>query len=301
MKSTKPPLTFIQQAKLLASRGLVADRGDLEIFLSNVNYYRFSGYLYPFRSKVGDNYLPGTTLEQIRNIYNFDSELRLLTLSAIEIIEIALLRTRMVECFSITHGAFCYTDINCFGSRLSKFDHIEMLDNIERNVDRSTEEFVSLYRAKYTSEPHLPFWMVAETCTFGQLSKIFYYLPHKVKVTLAMQFDLHYRDLGSWLHALSVARNICAHHARLWNRRLPVKPSIPSIKYHPEFYSPVKVSNDSYFVILAMLEYLVKTIYPDKSIKNDFEKLFVKYPGVPINKMGFPKNWHECAVFVKQK
>ena len=70
-------------------------------------------------------------------------------------------------------------------------------------------------------------------------------------------------------------------------------------KYHPEFYSPVKLHNDSYFVILALLEYLVKTIYPDKSIKNDFDRLLLKYPGVPINKMGFPTNWQDCAVFEK--
>jgi abortive infection bacteriophage resistance protein len=69
MKYTKPPLSFDQQAELLIARGLVADKADLEVFLSNVNYYRFSGYLYPFRSKAGDNYLPGTTLELIRNIY----------------------------------------------------------------------------------------------------------------------------------------------------------------------------------------------------------------------------------------
>ena len=69
MQYTKPPLNFSQQAKLLMSRGLVADQSELEAFLRKVNYYRFTGYLYPFRLLGTDDYLPGTTFEQVKNIY----------------------------------------------------------------------------------------------------------------------------------------------------------------------------------------------------------------------------------------
>ncbi|WP_349293799.1 Abi family protein [Marinobacter sp. M3C] len=33
--------------------------------------------------------------------------------------------------------------------------------------------------------------------------------------------------LQSWLHTLTIVRNICAHHARLWNRELGIKPELP--------------------------------------------------------------------------
>lgn len=297
MKYTKPPLTFSQQAELLIARGLKADKTELEAFISNVNYYRFSGYLFPYRSGVGDNYIPGTTLDQVRKIYYFDSELRLLTLSAIELIEIAILRTRMVEKFTLSCGAFCYTDIGNFDPKITVTGHQNLMDKIERNVDRSKEEFVNLHRAKYNSEAYLPFWKVAETCTFGLLSLVFRYLPHNVKVPIANQVNLHSRDLGSWLHSLTVVRNICAHHSRLWNRILPVKPSIPSLRHHPEFYNPNKIGNDSYFVVLAILEYLMKSINLSMSIKGDFLNLLSKYPSVPINKMGFPKNWRDYSIF----
>jgi len=46
----KHPLSFGEQAELLISRGLIADRNILIKILKNVNYHRLSGYLYPFRN-----------------------------------------------------------------------------------------------------------------------------------------------------------------------------------------------------------------------------------------------------------
>jgi abortive infection bacteriophage resistance protein len=50
MKYTKPPLTFDQQADLLLSRGLMAEKTELILKLKSVSYYRLSGYLFPFRN-----------------------------------------------------------------------------------------------------------------------------------------------------------------------------------------------------------------------------------------------------------
>ena len=296
MNYTKPPLDFNQQAQLLISRGLLANEGSLEIFLSQVNYYRFTGYLYPFRVPGTDDYQPGTTLDQVRNIYHFDKELRLLTLSSIEVIEISLLRTQMVERFTLAYGPFCYTDRNNFFSSLSVVDHQAMLAKIQQNINRSKEEFVDLYRTKYTSEKYFPFWMAVEAITFGQLSIIYRYLPMNVQVPMAKQLNLHSRDLVSWLHTITIIRNICAHHSRLWNRILPVKPSIPSRKYHPEFYLPNMVRNDSYFVVLVILKYLLDAISPGNTLIADFSALVANYPDVPLNRMGFPNNWQDYQI-----
>lgn len=297
MKYTKPPTNFHEQAKLLISRGLHADLEKLEDFLSRVNYYRFTGYLFPFRSENSENYVANTTFDQIKNLYDFDTELRSLTLSAIEIIEIAILRTQIVEKFTLACGAFCYSEHKNFSRAMPESKHQEMLKKIEENINRSKEVFVSLYRTKYVNDKYLPFWMVAESSTFGLLSIIFKFLPPNVQVPIAKQLNLHSRDLISWLHSLSNIRNMCAHYSRLWNRILPVKPIIPSEKYHPEFYSPAKINNDSFFIILAILKYLLDFISPEKQIRDNFVNLLAKYPGVLINKMGFPDNWQDYPIF----
>ena len=59
MEYTKPSLTYEEQADVLISRGLLADRDVLIATLQNVNYYRLSGYLYPFRN-ADDSFLDGT-------------------------------------------------------------------------------------------------------------------------------------------------------------------------------------------------------------------------------------------------
>ncbi len=47
---TKPALSFNQQAQRLISRGLIVhDPGELESYLSVVNYYRLSGYWYIYK------------------------------------------------------------------------------------------------------------------------------------------------------------------------------------------------------------------------------------------------------------
>jgi abortive infection bacteriophage resistance protein len=51
MEYKKPALTYEEQADLLLSRGLIAERSFLIEKLRSVNYYRLSGYLYPFRQK----------------------------------------------------------------------------------------------------------------------------------------------------------------------------------------------------------------------------------------------------------
>ncbi len=69
MKYSKPHLSLEQQAALLISRGLVADKQKLMECLANVGYYRLSAYWHPYRVRVNgviqDEILPGTTLDQV--------------------------------------------------------------------------------------------------------------------------------------------------------------------------------------------------------------------------------------------
>ena len=77
MKFTKIPKTYEEQADLLISRGLIAKKIQLIKTLEVVNYYRLSGYLYPFRSEntKDDAFGKGTTLEKVWRRYTFDRRL----------------------------------------------------------------------------------------------------------------------------------------------------------------------------------------------------------------------------------
>lgn len=86
MQYVKPALTFDQQADQLIRRGMVGERDLMIRRLSCVNYYRLSGYWYPFRDG-GDSFKPGTSFDEVWNRYAFDRRLRLLAIDAIERIE----------------------------------------------------------------------------------------------------------------------------------------------------------------------------------------------------------------------
>ena len=64
MKYFKSAISLEQQADLLLSRGFLAERDILISRLRSVNYYRLSGYWYPFKNE-DDTFKHNTTLEMI--------------------------------------------------------------------------------------------------------------------------------------------------------------------------------------------------------------------------------------------
>jgi hypothetical protein len=152
VKYTKPALSFEQQANQLLNRGLQTDRTRLIQILSRVSYYRLSAYWHPFK-RPDESFAPDTTLDKVWRRYTFDRQLRLLVMDAIERVEVAVLRTLMVEHHARKYGPFGYRDARNFRPEFAGLDHQRMVDEIDQATSRSREPFVDQFRAKYTSEP----------------------------------------------------------------------------------------------------------------------------------------------------
>ena len=89
MKYTKPALPISDQIRLLESRQLIiADPQKAAKCLSDISYYRLSGYMYPFKDLATGNFVGDLTFEEIIDLYLFDKELRLLVFDAIETIDV---------------------------------------------------------------------------------------------------------------------------------------------------------------------------------------------------------------------
>lgn len=293
MRYTKPPLNFEEQAQQLIDRGLiVSDQELLTRCLSVVNYYRLSAYWYPFKlidPITGmESFKPGTTFEEIWNRYTFDRRLRLLVMDAIEHIEVAIFRTIMVEQYTLKYGPFGYCEPSNF---IPKFEHIRMMENIEIGVERSKEEFVQRFKTKYFDEPFMPLWITAEIVTFGQLFTFYRFMHRAEKQCLAKRFDLFPPVFESWLHSLLFIRNTCAHHARLWNRKIPIGPKLPDKRHKPDWYDPIGIDNRRVYAILVILNYLLSYISDGNDWSARLNKLLLEYDGIPIKIMGFPDNW----------
>ncbi len=290
MKYTKPPLTISDQIKLLESRGLViAGKIEAEKYLSNISYYRLSAYLYPFKNLTTDDYAKGTTFENALDLYLFDRELRLLIFDAIERIEIAF-RTQLIYQPAMKSGAFWFRDAANFDDIARMNEHNYQL---ETEVERSSEVFVEHFKKKYDEEEIPPVWMSFEVLSLGLLSKFYQNLKFssQAKKDIAKHFGLNESlILQSWMRSITYVRNICAHHSRLWNRTLTSKPKIIRKPSRLWISEPLP-NNEKIYYFLCCLWYLLREVNPEALFVEKLKALFVKYPTVPLDAMGFPEKW----------
>jgi abortive infection bacteriophage resistance protein len=296
MKFTKPALSFPDQADLLISRGLLADRDALIRRLEQVNYYRLSAYWHSFRDPGTETFRPGTKFDVIWDHYVFDRQLRVVVMDAIERVEVAV-KTHLANELALKNGPFAHLDRANLPGLLSH-QHRSLLDKIQKEEDRSRELFVKHFHAKYTSETNLPLWMAIEVMDFGTILTLFRGADQYTKRTVASRYGVTGKVLESWLVSLNYVRNGCAHHARLWNRVLSVAPLIPNQANVPDFHTPQPPAPDKGYAILTILKYLLNVIAPQSHWAARLERLWTeKHPAIPIQRMGFPADWKDCPIW----
>lgn len=287
------PICTSDQVRRLISLGLPAeDETVLFERLSCVSYYRLKEYLISFKQE-DNRFSPGTTFDLVWRRYTFDRHLRLVTLDAIERVEVGVLRTRMIEWFMMTYGAKGHLERKNFRD---EFRHDNFLDDLEREARKSKENEVRKFFATYTEEKHLPLWIAAEKImSFGLLVTFYRGLNYYEQQDIARSLGIQPPVLNSWLIVLNYIRNVCAHHGRLWNLELSIKPFIP--RNDLRWYKPVNVENERVFSALTVLKYLLSYIAPQSQWQHRLEALLSLYPDIPIKSMGFPDNWEECPIW----
>lgn len=295
VKFTKPALTLEQQVEQLLSRGMKGDPAQMGRRLASVNYYRLSGYWYTYRNVDGSRFIPGTDFEVVWGRYVFDRELRLLAMDALERFEVAV-RARLAYEHAQAGGPFGYdTDPAAIfeGRADERAQFFKQLDDaVERN---GHEAFIKHFRGKY-QEDHArpPVWVAVEVLMFGDVVRLFRGSSHALQRRVADAFGVAAKVMESWLKTLNVIRNICAHHGRLWNRELGVKPKIPRDE---AWRTPVVVQPDRVFSVLTILAHLLWKIAPGSTWSLRVRDLVDGSPVAELGQMGFPADWHRCEVW----
>ena len=295
---TKHALSIAEQVRLAQSRGLdVGDHRTAETIFEKIGYYRLSGYWYPFKQE-GDRFENGATLEQIVKFYEFDRKFRLLVLNALEKIEIHL-RTLITEVIAHDFGPFGHENSDNFrddfgtnrvlNSPLSPHEY--WIEKLHQEAQRSSENFIKHYQARYTDFPRIPIWMAVEIMSFGTLSKCFQGLRVDQQRNISKVFNVHHSVLHNWIHSLSYVRNVCAHHSRLWNRALSVRAQAP--RNDDNFMrSHYKNQHGVYLVVLILRHLTMENLGA-----NDWAKAMVEllktWDSEPrwLNAMGMPVEW----------
>lgn len=277
---------------MLKQRGLVfGDEIKAEHYLSNISYYRLRAYTYPFQDNKNPNhpFIVPVTFEEVISLYVFDRQLRLLIFDAVEKIEIAL-RTQIIHQYSIKHGAFWHVNTALYRNSLG---FAKQLTSLQEEIDRSPETFISHYKKTYTNPPEPPCWMSLEVASMGLLSKIFQNLKiSPEKKAIAKHFGISDVFIfENWLFCFCNIRNICAHHGRVWNRRL-VKITLP---YNTSslYISDLNVYPNKLYATISSIQYVINIISPGSNFKDRLKTLMADCPLKQEKEMGFPVDWEK--------
>jgi abortive infection bacteriophage resistance protein len=289
MKYAKPALTFDQQVQLLITRGMVvADPQRAAHYLSHINYYRFAGYVLPFEADhLTHQFRRGTRFDDVLNLYVFDRELRLLVLDAIERIEVSV-RTQWAYHFAHVVSPHGYLERANSASIKQLARQLVLISAV---MDESKEAFVAHHRTKYTDPDLPPIWVACELLSLGQLSQWYTMLrPMGLRKQIAKAYLMDQQVLQSVLQHLTYVRNICAHHARLWNREFVVTSSLPR-KGLPLLLAAIddRASRQIYNT-LCLIVHLMDCINPGHSWRERLVTLLDTHKA-DLTAMGFPADW----------
>jgi len=251
---SKPALSYLAQLELLKSSGMSFDNENKSLhLLERIGYHRLSNYWYPLlANKQNHIFKPCVNFETAFDLYKFDRELRKIIGAEIEKIEIAV-RAKMAYEFSIAYNPFWIEEANLFSSTVN---FRMTLDKIWEEYLRSNEEFILDFKAKY-SNPLPPADIILEITSFGTLSRLYHNLKScKAKRDIAKSFALPVVVFDSWLHSLASVRNICAHHARLWNSLMKIQPLSPRKPQNIWLINKTVSTNRIYYVLSMMIYFL---------------------------------------------
>ena len=306
----KPPYTIIDQIALLKRRGMFfADETEANLTLGNVGYYRLKGYWWDLQiDNIRHTFKPDTNFEAVVERYNFDRQLKVLLFDAITRIEIAV-RAKLIYHLSVSYGGLWYLNTTLFETAsytkdgITKTTHLHTLDELQKEYNRSQEIFVRDQNNRYPGQSP-DAWKILETASLGTISKLYKSLKNQLseKALIANELGLSmFTELSSWLEAITLVRNIIAHHSRLWSRNIPKRPILQLNNPTSAWLNPQlqQAQINKPFAVIACMVYLCNHLNKSDDIKQKIIGLIDLYPDLQLGKYGFPNNWRTELLWMR--
>lgn len=288
------------QIGILKSRGvIIKNKRAAKQLIRNINYYNLiNGYKEPFlqRNVTYDKYIPGTTLEEIYALYEFDRKLRIVTLEYILEIE-KQVKSLIAYYFSKIHGHKNYLRLENFDTQgMKKYGQVcDLLSNLYKKITLNTDKDLSVTHY-VNGKNYLPLWVLVNTLSMGDISKFYSNMIQKEREDVArnLKWGVRENELASCLFFLATIRNRCAHDERLYSYSSYV--DLCNNRYFYYFHRTLNTNN--YFAVMVAFKMLLPNkryqIY-HKQIETMFNELDNQLSTISIKKirdiMGIPNNW----------
>lgn len=286
----------------------VSDPDYAKRWLANVGYYRLSGYWYPYRRRdaaghVEDQFIGGTTFDDVTSLYEFDRHLKNLMLSAVERIEVAL---RSQTAYALgRHGAMAYLGPLPFSNDfLTSGQHLDWLGTVTKRADRAKKRdpFIGHHFRNYHGQ--IPIWVLTEVLDLADISKVYKGIRSTDRDVIAVDLGIQGvrsrsnarpgEILANMLEHITVVRNVCAHHSRLWNRNLtPI--GTARLAAMDSFRGLQPNQDGSVYASICIAGHLLDAISPGSTWRQRVADLITtRLTPIPLRseqEMGFPATW----------
>ena len=279
-------MSISEQLDRLAQQGMaIPDREQAAHCLRHIGCYRLRGYWHPFAIQRGAGdyvFREGTTFPEVIARYDFDRRLRALLADALGVIEVSV-RAQWVR----------YLSNGPNGGPLAHFNPALFAPGeYIGNLAELKGSYLQIARPEATNWDAAPIWEVAEVMSFGQLSKWYQSISVKsIRSAIAGQYRTNHNKLVSLLYNMTILRNVCAHHARLWNRTLPAGLRIP--RAWADYRNPNQPAR--LYNRLVIIAGLMDIISPARRWPRRLLALLDEYPYIPTDQMGFPDHWRRLS------
>lgn len=300
--------TLSEQIDILKNRGLVINDVDkAEGLLLRENYFFINGYRHIFmKSSKGNDFIKGTTFEELYAVFQFDRSFRNLLFKNLLIVENNL-KSIMAYNLSRKYGIKekDYLKPSNFSQDSKKIRQVnDVLNKIKRQLKLNGRQHSATlhYLSNYG---YVPLWILVKLLTFGMINELYSILKPEDKLAIAEYYNLDVETLTVYISILANYRNLCAHEDIVYEHK--TQKEILDTRYHRELNIPTM--NDEYiygkndmFAVVIMLKYmLTDSDFVDfvNEVDYDLSILDGRVDIIPQNKildrMGFPSNWAEIA------
>lgn len=315
----KPFNSIDAQLKILKSRGLnFTNEEKAKRYLLTNNYYNvINGYSKFFTTRNNKHkYIPIANFDEITSVHLFDKELKNILLRGLIEAE-KHFKSIVAYRFSDKHRQpYSYLKTECYKkttdwkeiSKISKL--IGALSNIVNSNIKDKKS--NAIKHHYKNHGEIPFWVLCNDMTFGQIITFFNLLDDKIKDAIArdlstfLQSNIENRTGQKSKNIISVStlskvlnnanefRNIAAHNNLIFNHRC--WKNLPNQKWLPSDCQKCN-SQGLYYVFLYLQGFLSASQYSilHNSIRKRVVKLRANLLSIPVSKilkaLDFPENW----------
>lgn len=187
--------------------------------LLDIGYYRMGFYFFPFEKTFPKlenrthEVKEGTTFKSVYDLYEFDTKLRRLLITAIERIEVNI-RTQITYIISnhYKNTPTWFADYNIMNNNF--------VDTFEEKVYKTLRDnpIIKRHHDKHINDKYAPAWKTLEFMTLGNISSLYLSIKDEnIKRQIANKYGCSIRVFINYLETIRIIRNKCAHGNCIYN------------------------------------------------------------------------------------